>query len=244
MAETSFGYFDLLEAFGQQGCAVCNLTLRDVHQHLDSLLYEYVTEPDTNDAFRRGRGLCGEHSWQLRQFKSTVVGVSILYEAVLDEVLQIVERATVTPQSRVARLLGTQNEQSASRLADQLEPETPCIACEVLQASEARYCQILRQQLGDSHLQQAYSDSEGLCLPHFRQLLREANGSEYVEWLVAIQREIWAKLKDEVNLFITKNDFNHAHEPIGAEGTSWQRAIARMAGEKGVFGVVRRGGRS
>lgn len=239
MKETSFGYFDLLEAFGQPGCAICTLTLRNVHQTLDSLLYEYVNEPETNDAFRQSRGLCGEHSWQLRQFKSTVVGVSILYEAVLDEVLKIVERATVTPQSRVARLLGTQNEQSASRLADQLEPETPCLACETLQQSEARYCQIIRQQLGDTRLQHAYRDSDGLCLPHFRQLLREASGSEHIELLIAMQRDIWAKLKDEVNLFITKNDFNHAGEPIGAEGTSWQRAIVRMAGEKGVFGLRR-----
>jgi hypothetical protein len=239
VAETSFGYFDLLEAFAGPGCAVCNLTLRDVHHHLDSLLYEYVNEPETNDAFRSNRGLCSEHGWQLRQFKGSVVGVSILYEAVLDEVLKIVERTTVTPQSRMARLLGAQNDHSASHLADQLEPEATCTVCQHLEACEARYLQILRQQLGDSRLQQAYRDSEGLCLPHFRQLLREANDSEHVEWLISIQRDIWLSLKDEVSLFIAKNDFTHAGEPIGAEGTSWQRAIARMAGEKGVFGTRR-----
>lgn len=241
MAETSFSYFDLVEAFSKPGCAICNLTLRNVHRHLDSLLYEYVNEPDTNNAFRSGRGLCNEHSWQLRQFKATVLGVSILYEAVLDEVLKIVEGATVTAQSRLARLLGTQSEQSAAALAAQLEPETPCIACTVLENSEATYIQILHQHFGESELEKAYRASEGLCLPHFRQLLRAANGSQHAPLFVSIQREIWLKLKDEVNLFMTKNDFNHAHEPIGAEGTSWQRAIARMAGEKGVFGT-RRGG--
>ena len=210
-----------------------------MHRHLDSLLYEYVTEPQTNDAFRRGRGLCNQHSWQLREFKGTVLGISILYEAVLDEVLQIIEATQVMPQPKIKRLLGAQGEGSASRLADQLEPEAHCVACEILEASEARSVQILRQHIAEAQLQQAYRASEGLCLPHFRQLLRATSGSEYVEFIVSTQRDIWRKLKDEVTLFITKNDFNHAGEPVGAEGTSWQRAIARMAGEKGVFGVRR-----
>ena len=237
--QTSFGYHDLIQAFGEPGCAVCRLALRDVYRHLDSLLYEYVTEPETNDTFRRSRGLCSEHGWQLRQFKSTVLGVSILYEAVLDEVLNLIDQKTVTSQSKLSRWIGGQSENSPASLADQLEPGQTCTACTILEQGEARSIQILRQHIAETELKQAYHDSEGLCLPHFRQLLRAANGSAHAPLFISTQRDIWKRLKDEVTLFIAKNDYQHKGEPVGAEGTSWQRAIARMSGEQGVWGLRR-----
>lgn len=237
--ETSFVYHNLIEAFGEEGCAVCRLALRDVHRHLDSLLYEYVTEPTTNTAFRRSRGLCNEHSWQLRQFKSTVLGVSILYDAALDEVVKLLDAAAVTPQSRLSRWLGGQHEDSPAHLADALEPEIPCEACTILEAGEQRTITVLREHSGDAALMDAYRASEGLCLPHFRMLLRALDGSEHAPRYVAIQRDIWARLKAEVALFIDKNDYQWSGDPIGQEGTSWQRAIARIAGEKGVWGLRR-----
>jgi hypothetical protein len=237
--ETSFGYHDLIQAFGEPGCAVCKLALRDVYRHLDSMLYEYVTEPETNDRFRGSRGLCNAHSWQLRQFKTTVLGVSILYEAVLDEVLKIVDGSAMRPQSKLARWLGGQSEDSPAHLADELEPDLPCSACTMLEQGETRSLQILRQHIGEAELKQAYRNSEGLCLPHFRQLLRATNGSAHAPLFLSIQRDIWTRLKDEVTLFIAKNDYQHKGEPVGLEGTSWQRAIARMSGEEGVFGLRR-----
>jgi hypothetical protein len=42
MRPTPYSYFDLVEAFGKPGCAVCNLLLRDADRFLDSILYEYV----------------------------------------------------------------------------------------------------------------------------------------------------------------------------------------------------------
>ena len=233
-------YFDLIEALGQPGCAVCRLALRDVHRSLDSLLYEYVNEPETNDSFRQTRGLCNEHSWQLRQFKGAVLGVTILYEAVLDEVLKTIMSATVTPSSRLARWLGANGEQSAASLADRLEPEASCIACKVLEQSEARCIKLLTEHAADKRVEQALRDSDGLCLPHFRQALRAADGSSNAGLLVTIQQDIWTRLQGELNLFMAKYDAQHAGEPVGAEGTSWQRTIARMSGEKGAVGQRRK----
>jgi hypothetical protein len=219
---------------------VCRLALRDVHRSLDSLLYEYVNEPETNDAFRQMRGLCNEHSWQLRQFKGSVLGIAILYEAALDEVLKVVDGATVTPSSRLARLLGANGEQSAANLAQRLEPEAPCLACTVLEQGETRYVKLLSDHVGNKRVEHALRASDGLCLPHFWQALRAANGTENARLLIAIQRAIWSALKDELNLFMAKYDAQHAGQPMGEEGTSWQRAIARMAGEKGAFGQRRK----
>jgi hypothetical protein len=54
-----------------------------------------------------------------------------------------------------------------------------------------------------------------------------------------LQREIWQRLQAELHEFMRKSDYHNMDEKMGAEGDSWQRAIARVGGEKGVFGLRR-----
>jgi hypothetical protein len=230
-----FSFYDLVETFAQPGCAICNLLLRDAERYLDSLLYEYVTETETNNAFRAGRGLCNEHGWQLTRFKGRVLGTAILYEAAVDEVLKIVE---ATPaQSSLPQWLGKLSRTNPSQLADVLEPQGPCLVCETLARSEQIYVEAFSQHLAEPVLEKAYRNSDGLCLPHFRHALRQPQDSGL---LIEIQVALWEKLKAELGEFIRKNDYNFADESIGAEGDSWLRAIRRMGGEKGIFGLRRR----
>jgi len=222
-----FSYYDLLEAFARPGCAICNLLLRDAERFLDSLLYEYVTDPDTNRAVRAGRGFCNAHSWQLTQYRGGVLGIAILFDAALDEVI------TVSDQTQAARAPLSRLRSNGSPLSRALEPTGPCLACEVMAKSEHDYTETLGRYIDDEALETAYGQSEGLCLPHFRQALRETAQQER---LAAIQVGHWRRLKGELEEFIRKNDFNFADEAMGAEGDSWLRTIARMSGERGVFG--------
>src|SRR3972149_3703859 len=89
MMATSPQYYDLMDQFPEPGCAVCHLALRDGWRYLDSLLYEYVNTGQINDAFRAGRGLCNTHMWQILQFRGTALAITILCNAVVDEVLKI-----------------------------------------------------------------------------------------------------------------------------------------------------------
>jgi hypothetical protein len=222
-----FSYYDLLEAFARPGCAICALLLRDAERFLDSLLYEYVTDPETNRAVRAGRGFCNAHSWQLTQYRGGVLGIAILYDAALDEVISISEH-TQSVRATLSRLRS-----NASSLSRVLEPAGPCVACEVMATSERDYTETLGRYIDDETLEIAYGQSQGLCLPHFRLALRETAQQER---LAAIQVAHWRKLKGELEEFIRKNDFNYADEAMGAEGDSWLRTIARMSGERGVFG--------
>jgi len=238
--ETPRSYHTFLETFPKPGCAVCNLLLRDVDYFLDSLMYEYVNDLDTHAAFRAGRGLCNEHSWQLTAYLGNALGIVILYDAAIDEMQKIIRQTPgkITPQSRLGRLLGTSPEHSASSLADRLEPSGPCVACEMLIKSEKRYIQVFNDYLSDAALQDAYRNSDGLCLPHFRQALRQANDPERLDLLLSIQCAIWAKLKTELKEFERKIN-QQISEMTEAEGNSWLRAIGRIAGEKGMFGLRR-----
>jgi hypothetical protein len=229
-----FSYYDLIEWFANSGCAVCNLLLRDGERFLDSLLYEYVTETETNQAIRAGRGFCNAHSWQLTQYRGGVLGIAILYEAALDEVITITQQAS-QGSSGLSRLL---NKNGVSSLSRALEPTGPCLACEVLAQSERDYTQAIGRYIDEADMDKAYRQSDGLCLPHFRMALRE---TPHQERLIAIQMTHWGKLRAELQEFMRKNDFNYAAEAMGVEGDSWLRAIARLSGEKGVFGLTARG---
>lgn len=239
MASTPFNYFDLIETFAKPGCALCNLLLRDTDRFIDSLLYEYVMETDTQQTFRAARGLCNEHSWRLTHYQGGgALNIAVLYQATLDEVLNAIKQAGVDNPS--PSWLGRFLNGKTGGLADALEPSAPCMVCESLNAAEKHYVLTICQHMADPRLQAAYRASEGLCLPHFRRTLREMTDPDNLQVLIVIQTAIWTKLYAELGTFREKYDFNRAGEIMGSEGDSWLRALARMAGERGVFGIQRR----
>ncbi|MCK6580014.1 MAG: DUF6062 family protein [Anaerolineae bacterium] len=237
MTHKTFGYFDLLETFPKPGCAVCNLLLRDTHAFLDSIMYEYVMDPETQNKFRDSRGLCDQHGWQIAQMGSGL-GVAVLYERALGDLLETLNAAAkgTTRSGGLSRLRGGKE---GTALADALEPSQPCIACKHLTESEARYLKEISQHANDPKLQAAYSASDGLCLEHFRGLLRVTGSPARLQTLIAMQTDIWTRLRAELNEFMRKSDFNNAGEKMGVEGSSWRRVVARLGGEHGVFGLRR-----
>lgn len=234
-----FSYYDFMEACAEPGCPLCALLLRDAHRYLDSMLYEYVTKPDTNDMFRAARGLCNVHNWQLMDFGAQVLGVAILQDAALDEVLKLIVANPAQAQSALSRWLGSTAKNSPTALADKLEPERPCPVCDTAAASERRYLEAINDYLTDERFQAAFRDSAGLCLPHFRAALRQTTSPLALETLLTLQVAIWQKLKTDLETFITKNDYRYAGQPMGVERDSWRRALGSLAGKKGVFGTRR-----
>lgn len=239
---TPLNYHDLIENLAAPGCAVCRLVLRDVDHYLDSLLYEYVNDADTHRAFRSARGLCNVHGWQLLRYMGGSLGVAILYRAALDEVLKITDRAPASgsPPSGLARLLGATADAGGLALADSLEPAGQCPACAFMVGVEARYVRTFVDRITEPRLREAFEASDGLCLPHFRQTLRASVDAGRIQVITAIQRDVWVRLKGELEEFQEKSGRYRRNEPMGAEGDSWQRVIGRMVGEKGVFGLDRR----
>lgn len=238
MKHRTFGYFDLIETFPNPGCAVCTLLLRDVTLLLDKIQYEYVVDRETQRKFRASRGLCDEHGWRLAQI-GNALSVAVLYETALDELLKIIDQSPAqnSPQGFTRRLF---SQNGGSALADALDPTQPCPACETQDAAETRYIDAFTEHLIDDTMLTAFRSSEGLCIEHFKQALRAAGDTQTSALLIATQRAIWERLRDELNEFMRKSDYQHADEPMGAESTSWARAVARIGGEHGVFGLRRR----
>jgi hypothetical protein len=232
----SFGYYDLIETFPKAGCAVCNLLIRNVSRLLSSVLYEYVVDRDMQATFRASRGLCSEHAWQMGAM-GNALGIATLHEAVLDEVLTTIKRNTPGGSGR-GRLRSGDNPFSA--VANALEPTKPCLVCTMMNTREAEYVSVLGEHIGDERMNAAYRGSHGLCLEHFRQTLRATRNANNARSIVAIQTVIWERLQADLNEFMRKQNVEYGDETISAdEGASWQRVVARLAGEKGVFSARR-----
>ncbi|MFN8528293.1 MAG: DUF6062 family protein [Anaerolineae bacterium] len=230
---TSPGYYDLLEMLPQPGCALCRLLQRDTARHLDTLLYEFVLDTKIQGKFRASRGLCNEHGHQLTR-QGNVLGIAALYFAAFTDVLDVIDRNPVSSSGRGSLW---KNEPSGSGLAKALEPTGVCMTCKFRDENEARYLREISDHLHEEKFFDIYRSADGLCLPHFRALLRVIPSGEQAKRVTAAQRGIWQRLQDELSEFMRKSDFTNVAETMGAEGDSWRRAVARLSGEDGVFGI-------
>ena len=227
-------YVDLLDRLSRRGCAICGLLLRDENAYINSLLYEFVNDAGIQQAFRRGRGLCNQHSWLLTHHYGYSLGVSILFEAALDEVINLVESENQKFQSTKLEtaVSGWFGDKGDDQLADKLEPEIPCPVCVSLREAENRYIGTFAQHWCESAFQSAYQQSQGLCLPHFRAALRQMSVAKERAQLADIQCAKWRTLKDELKQYQVKTAYNYVGEGFGAEANSWRRAVAGMTGSE------------
>ncbi len=241
---TPMDYFELVETFPKPGCALCNLLRRDADRAIDGLVFGFMDTDELRAVFRATRGLCSEHGWQIKQNKfGNVLGIAKLYAAALDEVVSLLETtpAQVTPQaqSKLERLLNGER-RSAAPLAEQLEPAGRCLICERLDEREVDYCRMFDQYLLEERFRSTLEQSDGLCLPHVRSVLRYLTDPARVEVFVQTHVTIWKTLHAEVAAFANKQNYEHIHELTEGEGDSWVRAIAALSGDRSLFGVQRR----
>jgi hypothetical protein len=117
-----------------------------------------------------------------------------------------------------------------------LQSEATCPACVQRDRMETIALIAMLKALAqeDERMQAALRSSAGLCLPHLRRVLELARDQAAFERLLAITQEKIAELAGELDEFIRKNDYRFSQEGFGAEGDSWQRAIAWMVGARGV----------
>lgn len=234
MAVLPLNYYDLVETFPAGGCVVCTLVQRDVHRFLDSHLYEYVNTPETHAKMRSSRGLCATHSANLVEFGASVLGITILHAAILDELVK-----TSAEPNRASAAFGRLRGNSGSTLANKLEADSQCMACAALERAEGQHTHTIAEYISDEKLNEAYAASDGLCLPHFRQVLRFAPDSQRAEMLTNLQLPKWKALRAELDMLSDKYDANHNDEAVGEEADSWRRALSLVSGSKDVFGVRR-----
>src|SRR5215472_10023514 len=82
--------FEVREALGEPGCAVCRLSLRSVSRLINSMAYEQVNDLDLRQQLRRAGGFCNPHAFQWLREARNVLGTALIYRDVLTAALEAI----------------------------------------------------------------------------------------------------------------------------------------------------------
>jgi len=220
MADQDTLYFELRDALAAGGCPLCCLGQRAGARYIDTLNYEGVNDPGLRRALRNAHGLCHRHAWQWTHLRGSLLGVAIVYQNLVKDLIEALE----SPESVAARGRGNRR-QTATRLA----ASARCPACRTEDEAIERYGLTLLAHLDEPERADAYAQAGGLCLPHLRTVLTQADDAQartVQAWQLAIYRGLYGELAE----FIRKHDHRFSQEPFGAEKDSWTRAVAALAG--------------
>lgn len=225
MMTLSSPVYALQEALQKSGCPVCRLCHDAAAHYVDSVLYEYVNDPDVRAEWVAAGGLCRRHAETCRR-SHNALGVAILFESLVRDALQGIDgpaATTVLLRSRIAGWFSKPGPDGA----------TPaCLACAKELEIERESIDALLSGLRDEVLQDVFAASSGLCMAHFHRA-REACHSDAISQAVAnCQREALTRLVSRLDIFIEKQDYQRSDEELTRdEGTSRLLAIDLMAPE-------------
>lgn len=236
-------YFELLDAFKQEGCPVCARLEEGAAKALDGLMYEQVNDPITRDRLVESHGFCNWHAWMSAGISNSALGVALIYRHLLEETLAHLQGAAgaIRPRGRwrrvAGRLLGFKEEPLP--ILDWRRRKTRCYLCTFAQRAEHDDLKTLLDFLGEPEFAEAFGKSSGLCLPHLYAAMRIGRDHPQLPALIALHRERWKDLVWELEEFARKFDYRYADEAKGRESSSWHRVLELFVGRVGVFGPER-----
>jgi hypothetical protein len=241
------GYFDLLDAFAQPGCAVCRLALSASERYLDTWAYETFTDGGNRDALVRQGGFCTLHTWALAQ-RGAAFALAVAYRSILgDRLVALAARGRGSEGHRAARtswwhrLVGHQSHRrqdvthADARAAGRWRT---CLACRARDDTTQRDSAAFVHSATDATFLDAFSHSSGLCLIHWSTVCAACETqlpAPVVRALAERQQACWAHAVGELDEMIRKHDYRFRDEPSGEEMRSWQLAAELVAGRRGVW---------
>ncbi len=193
-------FHQLVDALHKTGCPVCRLADEAATRWLRALFHEQVNDVATRRLLREGGAFCRRHT-QLALELGDALGSSILYA----DLLRHAWSSLATGASR--RCLLCEREAEAARAA----------------------LTTLHEHISAADVRALYEASDGLCLTHLQEALRQAKGPS-CDLLLAIEQKRMTTLVSDCQGFITKSDYRD-HRPLTqGERDAWRRAARKLGG--------------
>ncbi|MDQ6670284.1 MAG: hypothetical protein M3069_05965 [Chloroflexota bacterium] len=213
--------FEVRDALGLPGCAVCRLALRSVGRWLAAVVNEGVNDVQLRDELRAARGFCNVHAHRWLTEVHSVLGTAIVYEDLLKASLRELDAADKAQRGGLWRaIMGAQ----AIDVGD-------CPACRAQTQAEERFLAALLATVAVDP--GVLEGSAGICARHVRSTLRR--GGPGAELILRQTRSAVERLLGELAEVIRKEDYRFRHEArTDAERSAPRRAVAHVAGAAGL----------
>jgi len=214
------------------------LEQQSVERYLDNQFYENVNSTRWRDGLRASLGFCHEHAWLgIDKRLGDALGYSIIYRDVVNSVLtQLADSGSPATESRRRTSLLRQLPESAKdrieKILSSLTPHKRCPVCKQRDEATHIYLSVLVKELQTPEMINALQTSDGLCLPHLRLALEQVKDLSARERLINLHRAKLESLRNELDEFIRKNDYQAIQEGFGREGDAWLRAVSMIAGAR------------
>ena len=225
---------DLMQAFRQPDCPVCRLIERDSQQYIDGFFYESITVVERRAEIRSARGFCPPHAAILAGH-SRALGTAIMHHDVLNDVLRGFPGENQEKQQRTTPIQALQRAFAPlqQRVVQALQPKHVCVLCAHEQHQERVVLESLLEGMHSQPMRSEFAHSDGLCLPHLRSALEIRNArAESARALIETQGEIMRRLRDQLALFIHKNNGSYESSAVGDEARAPARATRMVSGRK------------
>jgi len=223
-------YFNLVDAFKEEGCPICHLIKKSIHQSMDSFLYENINDLGARKDIRSALGFCNKHAWQLRQFGDGF-GLSIIYQDLIGLLLGKITavNGNSIDGKAIKKIANATDIKRFKKINDN------CDYCAKQGEVEKRYVSVLLENFYEPELHIAFETSFGLCFPHILMAIDRSTDKQIASDIIKTEAGKLKKLSEELQEFNRKHDYRFSKEGFGKEGNSWMRAIEKMIGKEGIF---------
>ena len=217
--------FEVREALGEPGCAICHLALRSTTRLIGSIAYEQINDVDLRQVLRRARGFCNPHAHRWLREARNVLGTALIYRDVLRAALEDLDSSSNGRRGLLGGLLGAPESGSSQRRG-------ACPICAAQREAEVRYLSALLSVAATEA--DVLVGSDGLCRRHALMAVRR--GGPAAPLIAAQAREQIEALVRDLDEVIRKEDYRFRDEPrTESERTAPARAIAWAAGLDGIL---------
>lgn len=208
-------FFKLIDACREGGCPVCTTLRNDEAKYFDSLLYEKVNNRHFRAKFNLGGGFCGYHAKYLEELHDALA-VVLLYRQILRYELD----------------------------GEPVQTGKSCPACDYLLEKERQVKSVLWQYIKDPEFIDAFQQTGGLCLPHYRQFKSEH--LKLPRWFTEYQGQQFEQLFQDSNAYVDACNFTlggSRADPEIHEAKVYQQLVEKLYGFIGLSPhITARGG--
>ena len=199
-------FFKLIDACREGGCPVCTTLRGDEAKYFDSLLYEKVNNRHFRAKFNLGGGFCGYHAKYLEELHDALA-VVLLYRQILRYELD----------------------------GEPVQTGKSCPACDYLQEKERQVKSVLWKYIDDPEFVDAFQQTGGLCLPHYRQFKHEH--LKLPKWFADYNQQQYEQLFQDSNAYVDACNFTlggSRGDPEIHEARVYQQLVENLYGVIGL----------
>jgi hypothetical protein len=198
----------LREAFGYRGCLICHVLDKDETDFMAQLQYQTIKEEKVRQDVVSSNGYCNFHFHQMARLASPM-GNAVLTKGLIDAEIKEIEKGSFEPTLRI-----------------------DCLVCRHTEKREDFYLEEFKTLLKERCFRKEYEGTDGLCSPHFRNILNSMYEKELCQFLLTTQLMHLKLLRIELETFISK--VRSTLRDMGVEKNSWWVAIEKWVGKKGL----------